>query len=80
MWHIMGVQAPCVCGNPHAHTPGFLEVRQMDSPYICPICNKPVDLVKDQYTDEDGKLIHESCYIKRLMAGQNDPPDPHHAE
>jgi hypothetical protein len=52
----------------------------MAYPHTCPICNKPVDLERDRYADEGGKIIHESCYIQRLMAGQNDPPDPHHTE
>jgi len=49
-------------------------------PHICPICDKPIDLAQDRYANEDGRVIHESCYIKRLMSGQNDPPDPNHAE
>jgi len=72
--------SPCVCGNPNAPTAGFLEVRQMNSSYICPICKEPVDLAQDQYADENGKVMHEKCYVQRLMSSRNDPPDPHHAE
>jgi hypothetical protein len=46
----------------------------------CPICDKPVDLTRDRFTDENGQVVHESCYINRLTAAQNDPPDPHHTE
>ena len=50
-------------------------------PYqLCPICHQPIDLTLDQYADEDGKAVHESCYMKRLLSNRNDPPDPHHAE
>jgi hypothetical protein len=46
----------------------------------CPICNRPVDLAKERYTDESGKAVHEDCYLQRLMCALNEPPDPHHAE
>jgi hypothetical protein len=46
----------------------------------CAICHSPVDFERDRYADEDGKIVHECCYVKRLMSEQNDPPDPHHAE
>jgi hypothetical protein len=52
----------------------------MNSSYICPICKEPVDLAQDQYADENGKVMHEKCYVQRLMSSRNDPPDPHHAE
>jgi hypothetical protein len=52
----------------------------MNSSYICPICKEPVDLAQDQYADENGKVMHENCYVQRLMSSRNDPPDPHHAE
>jgi hypothetical protein len=46
----------------------------------CPICNEPIDLQKDKYADEDGKTVHESCYVRRLMSGRHDPPNPRHTE
>jgi hypothetical protein len=46
----------------------------------CPICDKPIDLDRDRNTDEDGRAVHTRCYIQRLIAAQNDPPDPSHAE
>ena len=57
-----------------------LDERTKSQEITCHICNQPVDLTTDPYTDEDGKTVHENCYIKRLMSTQNDPPDPHHAE
>jgi hypothetical protein len=31
----------------------------------CSICNEPVDL-KTAKTDEDGKGVHEECYVDRV--------------
>jgi len=31
----------------------------------CSICNEPVDL-KTAKTDEDGKGVHEGCYVDRM--------------
>ncbi len=47
--------------------------------YACQICSQPVDLSRDCYTDEDGRIVHEACYLKlitmpqgkRLDASQN---------
>jgi hypothetical protein len=50
------------------------------SPYICAICDEPIDLEQDRYTNENGKAVHERCYIQRVMSAQNDPPAPHHTE
>ena len=36
--------------------------------YICFICKQPVDLTKDRYADEDGKIVHEECYIEYLRS------------
>ena len=47
---------------------------------ICPICKQPVDLTKDRFTNEDGKVVHENCYIRSLLSAGNDPPSPDHAE
>jgi hypothetical protein len=52
----------------------------MSPPVLCPICNRPIDLTKDRYANEDGKAVHEDCYVQRLMSAQNDPPNPHHTE
>jgi hypothetical protein len=43
--------------------PSFPEVS-------CKICCKPVDLSVDLHADEDGKAVHEVCYIKRISQAQ----------
>jgi hypothetical protein len=40
---------------------------------LCSICDKPVQL-ENSKTDEDGKAIHEECYILKLK--QNHAPKP----
>jgi hypothetical protein len=32
----------------------------------CIICNKPLDLSLDLTADENGKAVHEDCYVRRL--------------
>jgi hypothetical protein len=32
----------------------------------CSICNEPVELATSK-TDEDGKAVHEDCYVRRMM-------------
>ena len=39
----------------------------------CALCSKPVDLLIDLSADENGKAIHEECYVKRLTSSSNDP-------
>jgi len=46
---------------------------------LCPICNKPLQLETSK-TDENGRAVHEECYIKRLLASLQDPPSPQHTE
>jgi hypothetical protein len=31
---------------------------------LCRICNKPVGLTFDTAVDEDGKAVHELCYVE----------------
>ena len=45
---------------------------------ICSICHQPVAL-ENSKTDENGHAIHEDCYLQRLLASPNDPPNPQHA-
>jgi len=53
----------------------------MNSPVvlICPICKQPIRL-ETAKADENGRPVHEDCYIQRLFASRYDPPAPHHAE
>jgi hypothetical protein len=39
----------------------------------CTICAKTVDLNVDLFTDENGKAVHEECYVKRITAPGNRP-------
>jgi hypothetical protein len=32
----------------------------------CTICNKAVDLKADLSADENGKAVHEDCYVKHI--------------
>jgi hypothetical protein len=57
-----------------------VQMVSLDSQHTCAICNGPIDLQRDRYTDEDGKAVHERCYMQRLASAQNDPPAPHHTE
>jgi len=34
----------------------------------CALCSKPVDLLIDLSADENGKAVHEECYVKRLTS------------
>jgi hypothetical protein len=48
--------------------------------YTCPICHKSVDLERDRYADENGQIMHETCYLQQLMSSRQDPPAPQHTE
>jgi hypothetical protein len=51
-----------------------------DRKFICPMCGKPIDLDKDEITDEDGQVIHAECYFKRVGGQERTPPASHHPE
>jgi hypothetical protein len=38
------------------------------SPTLCRICKQLVDLSLGSAVDEDGKAVHESCYVKEILA------------
>jgi hypothetical protein len=47
--------------------------------FACQLCNKPVNLNQDHCADENGKPVHENCYVQRLMSStRSDPPGPQH--
>jgi hypothetical protein len=46
---------------------------------ICSFCQQPV-AVETSKTDENGRAIHEDCYIQHLLASLHAPPSPQHAE
>jgi hypothetical protein len=37
----------------------------------CAFCAKPIDLQTDLTADENGKAIHEDCYVKRVTNFRN---------
>jgi hypothetical protein len=39
----------------------------------CALCSKPVDLVIDLSGDENGKAVHEECYVTRLTSSSRNP-------
>ena len=41
----------------------------------CSICNEPVELITAK-TDEDGKAVHEDCYVQRMMRLKEVTPPP----
>ena len=43
-----------------------------EQPLLCRICHEPVSLKSDTVVDEDGKPVHENCYVKEIT-GQDDP-------
>jgi hypothetical protein len=32
----------------------------------CEICSTPLDLTVDLFADENGKSVHEECYVQRI--------------
>jgi hypothetical protein len=35
---------------------------------LCRICHEPVSLKFDTVTDENGKAVHEDCYVKEIIS------------
>jgi hypothetical protein len=50
---------------------GCLVERSRQPRIDCPICNQPIDLQTDTCTDENGKAVHQDCYMKRLHQGNS---------
>lgn len=40
---------------------------------LCPICSLPVIIEKCK-TDENGKAVHEECYVLKIRATLKKPP------
>ncbi len=36
--------------------------------FSCAICTSPVDLRTDLSADENGKTVHEGCYVERMTS------------
>jgi hypothetical protein len=41
-------------------------------PISCMLCSKPVNLQTDFQADENGKAVHEDCYVKHIGPKQLD--------
>ena len=39
----------------------------------CSICNEPAEL-KTSKTDENGRAVHEDCYVRRMRLKEITPP------
>jgi hypothetical protein len=40
---------------------------------LCIICAEAVDLTVDLVADENGKAMHQDCYVRRTTTGQVHP-------
>jgi len=40
----------------------------------CKICGKPVDLTVNLSADENGKAVHDDCYVKHVTSPRNNQP------
>ena len=40
----------------------------------CILCSKSVNLSTDLSVDENGKAVHEECYVKRVTDSPNNSP------
>jgi hypothetical protein len=38
----------------------------------CKLCSKPVDLSVDLSADENGKAVHEECYVKHITSSRSE--------
>ena len=39
----------------------------------CILCSRPVDLGIDLCADENGKAVHEECYVQRITSSSSNP-------
>jgi hypothetical protein len=42
---------------------------------LCRICGKPLNLTSDVVADEDGKPVHECCYVSRTLSSDEQQAD-----
>ena len=45
-----------------------------DAPLKCVICGKSI-VLKDTYLDENGKPVHEECYLAKTKGEKPDPQE-----
>ena len=39
----------------------------------CILCSNAVNLISDLSADENGKAVHEECYVRRLTSSSSNP-------
>ena len=39
---------------------------------LCRLCGQPVTFLSDTVADEDGKAVHEHCYVDHIGAAPDD--------
>jgi hypothetical protein len=44
------------------------------SEVLCAICSKAVNLNVDLTVNENGKAVHEHCYVKHIMSSRSNIP------
>ena len=54
--------------------------RSSEKEFVCPMCNKRIDLNGEETIDENGQVMHERCYLKHVAGHEHTPPDAHHTE
>ena len=50
------------------HAISELVEEDKEESFTCRICSKPLQLKTDTRTDEDGKAVHEECYVQHVTA------------
>jgi hypothetical protein len=41
---------------------------EVNPPIHCRICGEPISLTFGTVADEDGKPVHERCYVSRMLS------------
>jgi hypothetical protein len=59
-----------ICDRPKEAFMGGHPFREIP----CKLCAKPVDLTVDLSADENGKAVHEDCYVKHIASSSRNPP------
>jgi hypothetical protein len=55
---------------PEEGVEGVMEGRPFPA-IPCILCSKPLSLETDLYADENGKPVHEDCYVKQILTDRN---------
>jgi hypothetical protein len=44
---------------------------EVNTRILCHICGEPISLTSDTVADEDGKPVHERCYVSRALSSDD---------